>query len=50
VTPNHGKHQDEGEQTKNTEAEKKTPDTLKKQNPETEIKTPELSKKQNPKT
>jgi hypothetical protein len=45
ATPNQGKHQDEGEQTKNSEAEKKTPYPPKKQNPETEIKTPEASKK-----
>ena len=40
ATPNLGKHQDEEEQTKNPEAEEKTPDLPKKQNPETEIKSP----------
>jgi hypothetical protein len=48
ATPDQRKHQDEGEQTQNLEAEEKTPDLPKKQNPETEIKTTEHLKKQSP--
>jgi hypothetical protein len=44
ATPDPGKHQDEEGQTKNPEAEVKTPDPPKKQKPETEIKTPEPPK------
>jgi hypothetical protein len=48
ATPDPGKHQDEEEQMRNSEAEAKTPDPPRKQNPETEIKTPGLPEKQSP--
>jgi hypothetical protein len=46
ASPDSGKCQDEGKQTKRPEAEAQTPDLPKKQNLETETKTPEPPKKQ----